>query len=125
MTNSNRTKCHVRVGPFCTYGKEFENMGEKFLKAYITFYELYHPNIRKDSECMRTLINNDYVNAKKKYPDPKPPSPSPSPTGISGLYVFLAIAVGAILVITALLFIIYFKRREPNDTNNSEEGPEP
>lgn len=119
MNNNDRQKCHLSLGPFCTNGTAFSDMGDDFLKAYVTFVELSIPTIRQDGTNVTDIFNKHYVEARKKIPVPVP---KPSEEGKIGLYLFLGVAVFAVLAMAILLLIIYIKRRKEEDTPLEEEG---
>eukprot|EP00826_Nyctotherus_ovalis_P009662 TRINITY_DN12557_c0_g2_i2.p3 TRINITY_DN12557_c0_g2~~TRINITY_DN12557_c0_g2_i2.p3 ORF type:complete len:122 (-),score=32.12 TRINITY_DN12557_c0_g2_i2:201-566(-) len=108
-----KRNCHLNLGPFCTKGKLFKNMSNEFLRAYITFVELSVPTIRQDADYVKSVYNEDYVEARKKIPIFKP-DPNPA-SNKRGLYIFLGIAVFAVLVMSVLLLIVYLKRRKEDD----------
>lgn len=101
-------ECHVSLGPFCR-NDVFTEMTEEYLKAYIAHAELHHPTLALDNEDIKKMLYPDYVAAKAALGDA-------SDEDRFGLYLFLGIAVGAVLVIAVLLLIIYLKRRGSEDS---------
>jgi hypothetical protein len=103
------TACHITPGVLCVNGTK-DQMSDDYYKAYVVYNNMTRWVSFADNEpCVQKTINADYWNAYNKVygqDDDK-----------FGLYLFLGIAIGAVVVIGVLLLIIYLKRG-----SDEEEG---
>jgi hypothetical protein len=106
--------CHVSRGPLCM-AKNYDDMDTDYLRAYLAYqkmtrWALYFNN----TECVKNVINMEYYKMQKVLDDKE------ADVGKFGLYLFLGIAIGAVVVIAILLLVIYFKRKKGEDEETNE-----
>lgn len=114
MNNPQRKECHVDLGPFCTDGKNVTDMSDDYLEAYMTFVELHVPTIRQDDKEVQKVFNRQYFDARQKIPAPDPEDDDGQDK--LGIYLFLGIAIFAVLAMAIVLLIIYIRRRKTDET---------
>eukprot|EP00830_Metopus_es_P008791 TRINITY_DN18534_c0_g1_i1.p1 TRINITY_DN18534_c0_g1~~TRINITY_DN18534_c0_g1_i1.p1 ORF type:complete len:378 (-),score=57.89 TRINITY_DN18534_c0_g1_i1:32-1165(-) len=95
--------CHIEKGPLCIY-EELKKMNPAFYKAYISYMNMVQGIIYiKNPPCVVNIYN-------KLYWDIKDLRDQESEADKIGLFIFLGIAIGIILLIGILLIIIYIRR---------------
>lgn len=81
-------------------------MSNEFYKALVAYLEFTQGvNLKYNEDCVKYALNYVYWDAYKKL------NPEGPLDDNFGLYLFLGIAIGAVIVIAILLLIIYFKRK--------------
>jgi len=87
-------------------------MSLEFKLAYTQYIEMRFPEVRENvSHCLTGMFLQDYWKVKTDLEDDDK----------FGLYLFLAVATGAIVIITILLLVIYIKRKSDDDTPEEEQ----
>ena len=95
-------KCHISKGVLCLY-KPLADMEQNFFKAFVQYNNMVKgAAFFANEECVKKVINSDYWFAKEKIDE--------GDDDKFGLYLFLGIAIGAVVVIGILLLVIYLKR---------------
>jgi hypothetical protein len=95
--------------------KNYDDLDTDFLRAYVTYqkmtrWALYFNN----TDCVKNVINFEFYKIQGILDD------RDSETSKFGLYLFLGIAIGAVVVIAILLLVIYFKRKKGEDEETNE-----
>jgi len=112
MDSGSRHKCSIEKGPFCINKESISEMSLEFKRAYVEYIEMRFPELTENvSPCFKKTFFQDYWKAKTDVLDDDDKF---------GLYLFLAVATGAIVVIAILLLVIYF-RRKSDDTPEEEQ----
>ncbi len=91
-------------------------MSEDYLNAVLTYTKMTKwVAIHKNDECVKKTINSEYYDAFDALN-------SDDDEDKFGLYLFLGIAIGAVVVIGALLLVIYLKRRKGDEGDETTGG---
>ena len=115
------TGCHITKGPLCLL-KEFSQMGDDYYNAVVIYTKMTKwVAVFNNTDCVKKTLNSEYWDAFDAISIDEDEDKF-------GLYLFLGIAIGAVVVIGALLLVIYLKRRkseddEPTDTAGLTSKP--
>lgn len=106
--------CHVNRGALCL-GKEMKDMGADYLRALITYnqitrWALFHEN----PPCVMNILNSEYWDAVRTLKELEP-----ADDDNFGLFLFLGVAIGAVVVIAILLVVIYIKKNKPDEEEST------
>lgn len=89
-------------------------MDINFFKAFVQYNEMIKwASFHENEDCVKKVINADYWFAKEKVD-------SDADDDKFGLYLFLGIAIGAVVVIGILLLVIYLKRGSEEDEETTK-----
>lgn len=109
-------QCHILSGPMCL-SKQFSEMSTEYYKALIAFTKVTQSAALIDAETyIKATFMRNYYDALDKA--------NSSDGDKFGLYLFLGIAIGAVLVIAILLLVIYFKKSKSEDDEAGETTKE-
>ena len=97
-------------------------MGEDYYKALVTYTKMTRwVSVHNNTECVKKTLNSEYWSSYDMI------NGADDDEDKFGLYLFLGIAIGAVVVIGALLLVIYLKRRKGDDQDEpikvTTEGP--
>ena len=88
----------------------YQNLTVEYLRAYVSYNKLWRWALYfNNSDCIKKVINYEFsklADILKEKDDEG---------GRFGLYLFLGIAIGAVVVIAILLLVIYFKRKKGDE----------
>eukprot|EP00830_Metopus_es_P002234 TRINITY_DN119_c0_g1_i1.p1 TRINITY_DN119_c0_g1~~TRINITY_DN119_c0_g1_i1.p1 ORF type:complete len:429 (-),score=79.43 TRINITY_DN119_c0_g1_i1:6-1193(-) len=108
--------CHILSGPMCL-SKKFSEMPSEYFKALVAFTKVTQSAALIDDQAyIKATFMRNYYDALDKV--------NSSDTDKFGLYLFLGIAIGAVLVIAILLLVIYFKKSKSEDDEAGETTKE-
>lgn len=109
MNSTRRPSCSIAKGPFCVNKKSINDMDSDFKEAYQQYIEMMYPEVLADTiSCVKDVFFHDYWVLKGNVDEADEKF---------GLYLFLAVATGAIIIIAILLLVIYIRRK----SGDSEE----
>ncbi len=113
----NKDGCHVGRGPLCT-PSEFKDMGEDYYRALVAYNKMTRWNMfYNNTDCVKKILNSEFWDAVDAIDE------ADDDDDKFGLYLFLGVAIGAVVVIAILLLVIYLKKSKTDDEETSGEEP--
>ena len=109
--------CHISKGALCT-SQSLDDMDEDYYDAFLSYNKMARWNVFfNNSDCVKKTINSEYwdvVTALENLDDGDDKF---------GLYLFLGVAIGAVVIIAVLLLVIYLKKNSSDEEETTGEEP--
>ncbi len=116
MRDNKLAVCHVSKGLLCLY-KAFGSMGTDFYRAQVAYTKLTRwETVYENPECVKNVLNAEYWQAVSAI------DADGDDDDKFALYLFLGVAVGAVLIVGILLLVIYLKKGKSEDDEGITEG---
>ena len=108
-----KKKCHISRDPFCLGKDTYDNMDIEFLEAYKIYIEFTQPSLATvKNDVIKKMLYPEYHEVLRQLDLRK---------NKTGLYIFLGVTIAILLALGSLIFTIYIKLKNPDDSNEDED----